>query len=439
MLWISLNPMHKKARVTHIFTVLLGCLMLATGSAFAAEKLNKAQLSADLKGAHLVLSLSGKVRYSTTTLQNPDRLVVDLLDTRNATSLGTLSLQDTSIQKARSGIRNGKDLRLVFELSAPVAVTAKLVGGNQLVIDLHDKGVRSSAGKSSVAAAKPQHVESTIKSSPPHAVKSASEGQRDIVVTIDAGHGGHDTGALGARHAVEKNVTLAIARELARVLARERGYKPVLTRSDDTFIPLKTRAIIARKAQADLFVSIHADAFTESSARGGSVFALSDRGATSTMAAFLANEANKSDQIGGVSTAGKDDDLVKVLADLSLTSSMDASMQVGGKILNAMGNIGRLHSRRVEQAGFMVLKSPDTPSILVETGFISNSEEAQLLTSSAYQQRMAQAIFSGIHRYFSQNPPPNSYLAWAKRNRSTQQAMAETADADADTEAVGLP
>src|SRR5690606_14171627 len=199
-------------------------------------------------------------------------------------------------------------------------------------------------------------------------------------------------------------------------------------RSNDKFIPLKTRATIARKAQSDLFVSIHADAFTDPSARGASVFALSDRGASSTMAAFLAAEANKSDQIGGVSTAGKNDDLVKVLADLSMTSSLDASMSVGGKILNAMGNISRLHSRRVEQAGFMVLKSPDTPSILVETGFISNPHEAKLLTSRDYQQKMARAIYSGIHRYFSQNPPPNTYLAWAKRNRSSQQALADADD-----------
>src|SRR5690606_25707766 len=180
-------------------------------------------------------------------------------------------------------------------------------------------------------------------------------------------------------------------------------------RSNDKFIPLKTRATIARKAQSDLLVSIHADAFTDPSARGASVFALSDRGATSTMAAFLAAEANKSDQIGGVSTAGKDDDLVKVLADLSLTSSMDASMRIGGQILDQMGDIGHLHSRRVEQAGFMVLKSPDTPSILVETGFISNPGEAKLLTSGAYQRRMANAIFTGIHRHFGQNPPPNTY------------------------------
>ena len=436
--------MHKNMRATLTSVVLSGCLILAAGMATAAEKLRSVQISSELNSTRLVLNLSGKVRFATTTLSNPDRLVIDLRDTRNAANLKSLALDETAVQRVRSGIRDGDDLRLVFELAGSVTAKTNL-DHNQLIVDLHERG-----GHKAVASAKNTRKDkaaatgkklstaiaevSTPASVAPRVTKSTSDGQRNIVVTIDAGHGGHDTGAIGAGHSIEKNVTLAIARELAAILERERGYRPVLTRGTDVFIPLKTRAIIARKAQADLFVSIHADAFTESSARGGSVFALSDRGATSTMAAFLAAEANKSDQIGGVSTAGKDDDLVKVLADLSLTSSMDASMSVGGKILNAMGNIGRLHSRRVEQAGFMVLKSPDTPSILVETGFISNPQEARELTSRDYQQRMARAIFDGIHRYFSQNPPPNTYLAWAKRNRGSQQALAESAESE-----VGLP
>ena len=430
-----------------IASTLLGCLALAAGTATAAEKLRSVQISSELNSTRLVLNLSGKVRFSTTTLSNPDRLVIDLRDTRNAANLKSLALDETAVHRVRSGIRDGDDLRLVFELSGPVTTKTNLDRSNQLVVDLHERGGHKAvahvknAGKDKASATGKKLSTAIAEVATPESVaaaprptKSASDGQRNIVVTIDAGHGGHDTGAIGAGHSIEKNVTLAIARELAAILERERGYRPVLTRGTDVFIPLKTRAIIARKAQADLFVSIHADAFTEPSARGGSVFALSDRGATSTMAAFLAAEANKSDQIGGVSTAGKDDDLVKVLADLSLTSSMDASMSVGGKILNAMGNIGRLHSRRVEQAGFMVLKSPDTPSILVETGFISNPQEARELTSRDYQQRMARAIFDGIHRYFSQNPPPNTYLAWAKRNRTSQQALAESAESE-----VGLP
>jgi N-acetylmuramoyl-L-alanine amidase len=415
--------MHKKLRAIASCLALLGGLCLAAGSAVAAEKLQNARVSTDLERTRVVLDLTDKVRYSTQTLANPDRLVVDLRDTRNAANLKALPLRDTPIRAVRAGIRNGHDLRLVFDLAAPASASVSQQG-DQLVIDLRERGGRiadrpKASTKAPVAAS---------RAAAPKPVKSAHDGRRDVVITIDAGHGGHDTGAIGPGNAREKVVTLAIARELAAILERERGYRPVLTRSGDSFVPLRTRAAIARKAQADLFVSIHADAFTHPSARGASVFALSDRGATSTMAAFLAAEANKSDQIGGVSTAGKDDSLVKVLADLSITSSLDASMRIGGRILAEMGNISRLHSRRVEQAGFMVLKSPDTPSLLVETGFISNPHEAKLLISRDYQRRMARAIYSGIHRHFSQNPPPNTYLAWVKRNRSSEQALADRDD-----------
>lgn len=427
--------MLKRISATAMTSVLVGCLTLASTVAVAAEKLRGAQISADLQSTRLVLDLSGKVRFSTEILSNPDRLVIDLRDTRNAANFKQLALQETAVKNIRSGIRNGDDLRLVLDLAVPASAKAALDGSNRLVIELRERDPRNMAAAQTEAISTATTTSATTTPAvAPRPVKGGGEGRRDIVITIDAGHGGHDTGAIGAGNSIEKQVTLAIARALAERLDGERGYRAVLTRATDKFIPLKTRAVIARKAQADLFVSIHADAFTSPDARGGSVFALSDRGATSTMAAFLAAEANKSDQIGGVSTAGKDDDLVKVLADLSMTSSMDASMSIGGKILNAMGNIGRLHSRRVEQAGFMVLKSPDTPSILVETGFISNPGEARLLTSRDYQRQMANAIFNGIHRHYSQNPPPNTYLAWAKRNRSSSQQALANAD-----EPIGRP
>src|SRR5690606_22280545 len=380
--------MHKKARAIASLFALIGGPSLLPGVAVAGESLRNVGISTDAKGTRLVLDLSGRVAFSTLHLDNPDRLVIDLADTRNSAELGRLVLQDSPIRKVRAGVRKGDDLRLVFDLSGPVRAKTRLDRSGQLIVDLKERSARAP-----VAGAKSESAR-VVK---PQVVKSAHEGRRDVVITIDAGHGGHDTGAIGPGRAHESKVTLAMARELSAIVERGRGYKAGLTRSNDKFIPLKTRATIARKAQSDLFGSIHADAFTDPSARGASVFALSDRGASSTMAAFLAAEANKSDQIGGVSTAGKNDDLVKVLADLSMTSSLDASMSVGGKILNAMGNISRLHSRRVEQAGFMVLKSPDTPSILVETGFISNPHEAKLLTSRDYQQKMARAIYSGIH------------------------------------------
>lgn len=401
-------------------------LFLAAAALSAAETIRDVQVSTEPGRTQFVISLSGPIKYTTTTLDKPDRVVIDLRDTRLAADLGNLALQDSPVRRVRSGIQKGTDTRLVLDLDAAVKTRAflqKADGANQLVVEL-DRG--GHAGRSQARTAAPAPAAKPVAEKPVAAVKSAGgAGQRDIIIAIDAGHGGNDPGAIGPGRLQEKQVAFAIARELAALFERERGYRPVLTRKSDVFLPLKTRRDLARKAQADLMVSIHADAFSDTSAEGGSVFALSNRGATSTMAAFLAQRENDADAIGGVSTEGKDDDLVKVLADLSLTATMDASMRVGRQVLSSMSGVTRLHTRRVEQAAFVVLKSPDTPSILVETGFISNPGEARRLASRDYQQQMARAIFNGINRYFSQSPPPNTYLAWVKRNGSQQQASVE--------------
>lgn len=413
--------MLKKAR-SIMALVWVGCLWLLAGAAVAATTIDSAQLSTDLKRTHLVLDLSGPVDYDTLVLSKPDRVVIDLSDSRMRADLDKLSLRDSPIKRVRSGIRKGVDVRLVLDLSETVTAQTSLIkagNGNRLVIDLYRS---AGAGKSQVVAA----------AKPAVPVKTASTGgQRDIVIAIDAGHGGKDSGAVGPGHLQEKQVAIAIAKEVGALFERQRGYRPVLTRKGDYFLPLKTRRDLARKAQADLMLSIHADAFTDSSARGGSVFALSNRGATSTMAAFLAASENEADAIGGVPIEGKDDDLVKVLADLSLTATMDASMRIGRDVLHSMGGVTRLHAHRVEQAAFVVLKSPDTPSILVETGFISNPVEAKRLASRSYQQQLAKAIFDGVTRYFSQSPPPNTYVAWVKRNSTQQAALATSARDDA--------
>jgi N-acetylmuramoyl-L-alanine amidase len=322
---------------------------------------------------------------------------------------------------------------------------------HRLVVDIYPRGavVKNSKAKkdSSVAVnARAAKDDVTVKKAAQSAASSEPElpaatavkalkvadgaGRRDVIIAIDAGHGGDDPGAIGPGRLEEKRVALAIAKELAAIVGRERGYKAVLTRNGDYFLPLKTRRDLARKAQADLMISVHADAFSDRDAQGGSVFALSDRGATSTMAAFLAASENEADAIGGVSTEGKDDDLVKVLADLSLTATMDSSLRIGRHVLNSLGGVTRLHTNRVEQAAFVVLKSPDTPSILVETGFVSNPQEARRLASSDHQEQIARAIFSGVNRYFSQNPPPNTYLAWVKRNGRPPAATDSLASAE---------
>jgi N-acetylmuramoyl-L-alanine amidase len=406
-----------------LLALLCSCL-LAAAPAMAANTIDAVRLDRQQERTRLVLSVKAPARYSVTRMSNPERLVVDVRDARLRYDLSKLALQDSPIKRVRSGVRNGTDARLVLELNAAVKTqSATLSGdgqGNRLVIDIYprtNKTAKASKTEKKTAVAVARAEPDAVVASPAKPLKVADgAGRRDVIIAIDAGHGGDDPGAIGPGRLEEKRVALAIAKELAAIVERERGYKAVLTRNGDYFLPLKTRRDLARKAQADLMISVHADAFSDRDAQGGSVFALSDRGATSTMAAFLAASENEADAIGGVSTEGKDDDLVKVLADLSLTATMESSLRIGRHVLNSMGGVTRLHTNRVEQAAFVVLKSPDTPSILVETGFVSNPQEARRLASHDYQEQIARAVFNGVNRYFSQNPPPNTYLAWVKRN-----------------------
>jgi N-acetylmuramoyl-L-alanine amidase len=228
---------------------------------------------------------------------------------------------------------------------------------------------------------------------------------RLVTVVVDAGHGGEDPGAKGRGGSREKNVTLTIARKLKSIIDTEPNMRAVLTRDGDYFIPLQMRVQKARRVQADLFVSVHADAFIKPHARGSSVFALSERGATSTAAKWLAKRENDADLIGGVNLDLKDRYLAMTLADLSLTAQINDSLKLGKAVLSELGGVNALHKHDVEQAGFAVLKAPDVPSILVETAFISNPDEEHRLNDEAYQEKMAQAIFKGIKRYFTKNPP----------------------------------
>jgi N-acetylmuramoyl-L-alanine amidase len=228
---------------------------------------------------------------------------------------------------------------------------------------------------------------------------------RMVTIVIDAGHGGEDPGAKGRGGSREKNVTLTIARKLKSIIDAEPNMRAVLTRDGDYFIPLQVRVQKARKVHADLFVSVHADAFIKPHARGSSVFALSERGATSTAAKWLAKRENDADLIGGVNLDVKDRYLAMTLADLSLTAQINDSLKLGKAVLLELGGVNALHKNDVEQAGFAVLKAPDVPSILVETAFISNPEEERRLNDEGYQEKMAQAIFKGIRRYFTKNPP----------------------------------
>ena len=357
----------------------------------------------------VVLDLSDAAEFSSLSLANPDRFVVDLIDSRIDASLRDLPLEGTPIKQVRSGIRKGSDLRLVFDLDSAVrtslfSLTPSESIGHRIVIDLFDE----------VTVAEPSPVLSV----------ESLEGRRDIVIAIDPGHGGEDPGASGPGGLREKTVVLQIARRLESQLAKVPGFQPVLVRTGDYYVSLKNRRDKARALEADLFVSIHADAFKEKSAHGASVYILSKRGATSTTAQYLADTENAADLVGGVELGGMDPMLAGVLTDLSMSGTLDTSLSLGTLVLEQIGGVARLHKKRVEQAGFAVLKSPDVPSLLIETGFISNPGEAERLATPAYQDKMARAIRRGIQSWFARQPPPGTLLAWQREQGGREVTIA---------------
>jgi N-acetylmuramoyl-L-alanine amidase len=399
----------------------VGLLLSALAvNAWAATQVKSVRLWRAPDNTRLVFDLSGPVQHSVFTLQAPDRLVIDI----NGATLGAplnLPTANTPITSVRSAQRTPTDLRVVIDLKKAVTPKSFTLApnqqyGNRLVVDLFDSPADAEPAPPQPAVATTPAVPVT-PTQPSIKLSPVPNGKRDIVIAIDAGHGGEDPGASGSRGQHEKDVVLAIAKELQRQINGEKGFRAELTRTGDYFIPLRGRTEIARKKGADLFVSIHADAAPSAAAFGASVFALSERGATSETARWLADSENRSDLIGGagnVSLDDKDRMLAGVLLDLSMTASLTSSLNVGQKVLSNIGQVTPLHKRRVEQAGFMVLKSPDIPSILVETGFISNSSEASKLQSASHQQALARSIRAGVKQFFEQNPPPGTYIAWLR-------------------------
>jgi N-acetylmuramoyl-L-alanine amidase len=345
----------------------------------------------------LVLDLSGTVEHNLFALQSPNRLVIDISDSRIKAKFTDLDFSNTPIAGIRAAVRNKSDVRVVLDLTNTVSpksfsLPANEQYSNRLVIDLFDK-------KPVVSRTLDEVVEKK---------------DRKIIIAIDAGHGGEDPGALGPRRVREKVVVLQLAKKIKALLDSNANFQGELVRSGDYYLAHRRRTQIARDKQADLFISIHADAFTDPSAHGASVYALSTKGATSEAARYLADSENRADLIGGASSLSLDDKdelLAGVLLDLSMTATLSSSLEVGAYVLKNMGTVARLHKKKVEQAGFLVLKSPDIPSLLLETGFISNPNEARKLSSSSYQNKMARAIFQGIEQYFSDNPPDGTLLA----------------------------
>lgn len=349
-------------------------------------------------GTRLEVSLSALVDYKVFTLNHPDRVVIDLGHAKLAHGVEHIPLPEGGIiKRIRSGIRNGYDMRLVLEVHQPTKPSALLIPeannkGFKLVVDMPHDHLAMLLASRKVVDKSAETVSSRV-------VQRSKI--RDLVIVIDAGHGGKDPGAIGRRGTREKDVTLAIARKLESMLKAERGFKPVMTRRSDVFIPLRERTNIARKAKADMFISLHADAYRDPHARGASVYCLSLNGASSEAARWLANKENAADLVGGVSLSDHDDTLASVLLDLSQTASMQASIDVGQRVLDELGEVGALHKREVQYAGFVVLKSPDIPSILVETAFISNPHEERRLRSTAQQERLARSVFRGLHDYYA--------------------------------------
>lgn len=378
-------------------TVML-LLLLANVPSWAAD-VRDVRLWRAPDHTRVVFDLSAPATYQVFQLNNPSRLVVDVGRSAVKTNISDPDFKNTPISNMRHGVRNSSDLRVVFDLHSDVKIRSFMLPAND---ELHDRLV----------------IDFLDKDSPARAVKHAvdiTSGRRLVMIAIDAGHGGEDPGAIGPGRLREKDVVLAIAKELQSMFNATKGYKAELVRTGDYYVGLRNRRDIARKMQADLFVSVHADAFKDSKAHGSSVYALSQRGASSASAAFLAKRENQADLVGGVSLSDKDDILAGVLTDLSMTASLDASLRIGSNVLGGMGKMSRLHSRRVEQAAFAVLKSPDIPSILVETGFISNPGEAKKLATRWYRNKMANAIFQGVDAHFRSSPPPDTYLAALKR------------------------
>ncbi|MDX1724883.1 MAG: N-acetylmuramoyl-L-alanine amidase [Pseudomonas sp.] len=414
--------------------IVVGVVLAALAvEVIAASDVRSVRLWRAPDNTRLVFDLSGPVQHSVFTLTAPNRIVIDVSGAKLATGFDNLALSNTPITGVRSAQRTAEELRVVIDLSAQVTPKSFVLAPNQqyghrLVVDLFDQEAGAAPGLPATQVASAPPVPVTPTQAPPKLTPVPS-GKRDIVIAIDAGHGGEDPGALSpVKGRFEKHVTLAIAKELQRQVNAEKGFRGELVRTGDYFIPLRKRTDIARKKGADLFVSIHADAAPRASAFGASVYALSDRGATSETARWLADSENQSDLIGGagnVSLDDKDRMLAGVLLDLSMTASLSSSLNVGNKVLSNMGRITPLHKRRVEQAGFMVLKSPDMPSILVETGFISNPNEARKLASAGHQQALARSIVTGVRQFFQQNPPPGSYLAWQRDNGKIVQGPRE--------------
>ncbi len=387
-------------------------LLVALSTTIWAAEVHNLRVWSSPDSTRAVLDLDETVDYRIFTLSDPERLVVDI---ENVTASGPLPFDEEAggvIRRVRHGVRNGNDLRVVFDLKGPAEPQSFVLDpagryGHRLVIDMVPEGVTSAAERFRQVA------------------DARRNEQRDMIVAIDAGHGGEDPGAIGPGGTYEKTVNLHIARELERQIDETPGMRAVMIRTGDYFVPLRERYERARQAEADLFLSVHADAFRDSRIRGSSVFVLSRRGASSQAARLLAESHNRADLIGGVELDRGDDMLSSVLIDLSQSATMEYSDMVAESIFEQLGAVGRRHRKQVERANFVVLRSPDVPSVLLEAGFISNPDDEKLLNSPRYRKRIATAVVRGVRDHFLQAAPQGTWIA---ANRSGDEHIVRRGD-----------
>ncbi len=403
-------------------------LLMISSNAWSAN-IQAMRLSQAGSETRLVIDLDKAFQYEVFSLANPDRLVVDIKNTLQTSQLKLPELLNSPIRAIRYASWEKNTLRLVLDLHHKVSYDSRTLGPkadylHRLVIDLHDspnaptmQSVLASERQPETAPA-PAIRQTQISAKPaeiatPTPVATVSKSKkymvrRDIIIAIDPGHGGQDSGALGKHGTKEKDIVLAVAKRLASIVNAEPGMRAYLTRDTDVFITLRQRIKRARENKADMFISIHADAFKDAKAKGASVFVLSQRGASSEAAQMMADKENAADLAGGISLEDKDDMLASVLLDLSQTASLEASLEVANTVLAGLKRVGNVHKKHVESAAFVVLKSPDIPSILVETAFVSNPDEERKLNTPSHQNKIARAILSGISNYFQRNPLPGS-------------------------------
>ncbi len=414
--------------------ILLMALALFSWAALASPAVTALRVSGQPDKTRVVLELTDKTTQSVFTLENPSRVVIDL---PRAALTSKLPVVEGVVSALRSARRDNGDLRIVLDVNTAVTplvswLPAEQGVGHRLVVDLptgksvvtaveNAAPVAATTSMSAPVVAQAVPVNTTTNAVPtPAQAGSVVTKARDLIIAIDPGHGGEDPGAIGPTGVKEKNVTLAIALQLKERIDAEPGMKAILTRETDLFVPLSERPNRARQRQADMFVSIHADAVDRSSPSGSSVYTLSSKRATSEAARYLADRENAADLIGGVSLDDKSNVLASVLLDLTQGASMSASMEAAGFVLDELDRIGNIHHQQVQQASFKVLTAPDIPSMLVETAFISNPVEEQRLANPEHQARIADALLGGIRDYFYANSPPGTRIAQMKLTRQAR-------------------